>query len=158
KPMVVTLPLVLLLLDIWPLKRVVLSTDRLQSWRGPLLEKLPLLAMSIAFGIVTIFTQVGAGAVPGLETLSVPARLSHALIGYVVYLGNVFWPLHLAAYYPPLPVSWPLASASALLLATMTAATIYFRGQPFLLVGWFWYLITLAPAIGLIQSGNQGMG
>lgn len=158
KPMVVTLPVVLLLLDIWPLDRMRSSGGDLQTWTRLLVEKSPLFAMSLAMGIVTIVTQARAGAAPGVAVLSVPARLSHALLGYVSYIAETFWPFHLAAYYPPLPTSLWLASAAALVLAFATAlAFIVRRRWPFVFVGWLWFLVTLAPAIGLVQSGNQGM-
>lgn len=163
KPMAVTLPFALLLLDVWPLRRFTTATDGSEgatrtSRAGPetrptvVIEKLPLMAMAIAASIVTFLVQRGGGAVVDIVPLGL--RVTNALNSYVVYLLKCFWPSNLAVFYPyePIPV-WQVALA-AVALAAITAFAIQRRkAQPYLAVGWFWYLGTLAPVIGLIQVG-----
>lgn len=147
KPMLVTVPLVLLVLDYWPLRR---------PFSGVLLlEKLPLLAGSVAAGLVALVAQHGAGAV---RTLDTSLRLENSLVSITGYLGQFFWPSGLAVFYPyphgGIPV--PLLLLSVLLLAAISAAAwIGRRSEPALLAGWLWYLIMLLPVIGIIQVGGQ---
>jgi protein O-mannosyl-transferase len=146
KPMIVTLPLLLLLLDIWPLRR--------GPWR--LREKLPFFALSIGGSIVTYAVQSGAGAA---EALHVPLglRIENALVSYAIYAANTFWPVDLAVFYPypqSLPV-WQVALASVILAGVFLLAWRQFKTQPYLAVGWLWYLVTLVPVIGLVQVGAQ---
>jgi hypothetical protein len=150
KPMVVTLPLVLLLMDVWPLRR----TDRLSTL---ILEKLPLLAIAAASGVVTFFAQLQAGAVSGVATVTPGFRISNALVSYVEYLRMAVWPAGLMFFYPmPDDISgWAVAGAIALLSGVTTAAAVQWRRRPWLLVGWLWYLVMLFPVIGLLQSGVQ---
>ena len=161
KPMLVTLPIVLLLLDVWPLARL-----RAQPFRRLLLEKVPLLFLSAASGAVTVLAQRGGGAVETLEAVSFPSRLGNALIAYVVYLGKTIWPAGLAVYYPhPAVVSKNLLLSLAVpaLFAGLLLALITYpvarraKARPYLAVGWLWYLGTLLPVIGLFQVGNQAM-
>jgi len=157
KPMLVTLPVVLLLMDVWPLKR--------WNWGGksslwPLIrEKLPLFALSSIAGVITLFVQERGGAVASLEAVSIGGRLSLAVIGAASYLLKFVWPVDLSFIYP-LPDAIPLSSVawSALVLAVLTV--IAFRAvaiRPALFVGWAWYLIALAPVSGLVQTGLQSM-
>jgi Flp pilus assembly protein TadD len=163
KPMAVTLPLVLLLLDAWPLRR----------WRLPsppprrlVLEKLPLLALSLLSSAATLACQRGGGTLAALDSLPFGARLANALVACVAYLWKTIWPVGLAFYYPHpnLVASRPFdallvpALACGLLLAGVSAAVLLEAGRrPYLLAGWLWYLGTLAPVIGLVQVGNQAM-
>ena len=146
KPMLVTLPVVLLLLDYWPLKR------------GPrILEKLPLVAASIGASLVTYLAHQKGGAVASFEVAPLAARIENALISYVVYIAKMFWPSNLAFFYPywtgPMLVA---AIFSAIALAIVTIAVVRLRRtQPYLAVGWLWYVVTLLPVIGLIQTGAQ---
>jgi tetratricopeptide (TPR) repeat protein len=154
KPMVVTLPFVLLLLDYWPLGRL----TGLRPAAKLLLEKVPLFALAAASGVVTALAQ--SSAVSSLGQLPAGARLANALVAYVAYLGKTAWPVHLGAMYP-YPVhgvpAWEWA-ASAALLAAVTLFTLFARRRhPYLLVGWLWYLGTLVPVIGLIQVGRQAL-
>jgi tetratricopeptide (TPR) repeat protein len=152
KPMVVTLPLVLLLLDYWPLARCDLSLRR------RVLEKLPLFVLSLAGAAVTLATQRSAGAVPALSSIPVGERIANALGGYLLYLGKLVWPANLAVFYPLQPVDPSLAAAAAVLLAIVTATAWTLRGRaPYLLVGWAWFLVTLLPVIGLVQVGGQSI-
>jgi Flp pilus assembly protein TadD len=162
KPMLVSLPLVLVLLDYWPLGRLRREdsgalADRAQL-RGVLLEKVPLLAIAAAVSAVTVAVQREAGAMSNESMLPFPLRLMNALDSYVIYVSDSFWPTGLAIFYPhPMAASSPwIAGASALALAGATLVFARFvASRPYLLVGWLWYLITLLPVIGLVQVGMQ---
>ena len=157
KPMVVTLPAVLLLFDIWPLKRVSLTTFDRQAWTRAVLDKLPLLAVAIGTSIATVVIQRDVGAVAGLDALPLQVRIANAIMGYLSYIWMTLWPAGLAAFYPMKQYSgWLIALAAAALLA-ISAAGLLARRQPYLFVGWFFYLGTLSPVIGLLQAGEQRM-
>jgi protein O-mannosyl-transferase len=151
KPMLVTLPLVLLLLDYWPLQRV--GPRKLS---GLVLEKLPLLALSAAACVVTVFAQ--SKAIQSTESYSLPLRLGNALVTCMIYLGQMVWPAGLAVFYPyphnGLP-PWEVGLAGMLLAGFSVAAVWQRRKQPWLLVGWLWYLVMLLPVAGIIQVGEQ---
>ncbi len=149
KPMIVTLPFVLLLLDVWPLRRKMAA--------GLLLEKLPLIALSIGASVVTYLVQRRGGAVLSIEQIPLASRIANAVISYVVYLVKFIWPTNLAVFYPhPIQLpAWQIIAAS-LALAGITALVL--RGiarRPYLAVGWLWYMGTLVPVIGLVQVGAQ---
>ncbi len=150
KPMVVTLPFVLLLLDYWPLKRFTQPGGRLVPWHL-IAEKVPLLALSGATCVVTLFAQKEA-----IAPLPLSLRIGNALVSYVAYLGQMIYPAGLAVYYPypenGLPL-WKIVVALVLLLVISAGAVAARRKQPWLVFGWLWYLGMLVPAIGLIQSG-----
>jgi Flp pilus assembly protein TadD len=151
KPMLVTLPCVLLLLDVWPLGRLGEGPRRL------LVEKIPLFVLSAAASAITVYAQEGSLAT--LEAVSLGRRIGNALVSYAAYLGKLFWPAKLAVFYP-LPAAIPLwksLAAGALLLAITALCLWRFRRQPVLAVGWFWFLGMLVPVIGLIQVGRQAM-
>ena len=158
KPMVVTLPFVLLLLDFWPLGRLRPPFFGTEA-RALVLEKIPLFVLSAASSVITFLVQRGGGAVGSLDVLPLPLRLANILVSYASYMGKMVWPQHLAVYYPfleNLPL-WEVA-ASALLLIGITLLAIKFGPKhPYLPVGWFWYLGTLVPVIGLVQVGAQAM-
>jgi protein O-mannosyl-transferase len=167
KPMVVSLPLVLLLLDYWPLRRfggeAGLRAPLRLSARVPaglIREKAPLFLMSAVSSIVTFLVQRAGGAVQSLQVFSFWTRVGNALVAYVRYLGMLFWPADLAVFYPHPGMSLPLAEVlgAALLLAALTAGAVALRQKaPYLLVGWLWFLITLLPVIGLVQVGVQAL-
>ena len=154
KPMLVTLPFVLLLLDAWPLNRL---SER--SIRQLIVEKLPMFALAIASSIVTFIVQRKGGAVGGLEAYPLVLRMGNALMSYVGYIGKMFWPARLAAFYPyPETLSTGAVLGAAVILAAISFLAIRSaRSRPYLIVGWLWYLGTLVPVIGLIQVGNQAM-
>ena len=204
KPMLVTWPLVLLLLDYWPLGRWQGAGSREQGEKGEreqggkgereqggkgereqggkgerekggkgdaplspplpfslsflIVEKIPLLMLSAASATVTFLAQRAGGSVISLKTMPLYARLARGAVLYVVYLGKALWPANLTAVYfgGPLESYWPVAGAGAL-LALLTAGAVWgaWRGQRWLAVGWFWYLGTLLPTIGLVQVGTQ---
>jgi tetratricopeptide (TPR) repeat protein len=155
KPMAVTLPLLLLLLDYWPLGRI-LGADR-SGKRRVIWEKIPMLAIAVFFCLWTVHGQA-ADALEVNRHFSFAWRIGNALISYVTYLVQFFCPQGLAAYYPRRPVPLPpwQAAAAAVTLAAITAAVIRWRRQcPYLLVGWLWYVGMLLPVIGLVQFGTQ---
>ncbi|MBI3995256.1 MAG: tetratricopeptide repeat protein [Nitrospirae bacterium] len=164
KPMVVTLPFVLLLLDYWPLGRVKLDEMEpllpLRTIRGLVLEKLPLLAISAGFGWLTYLLQHKEGAVASLESVSIGSRIGNALVSYLAYMGKMAWPDNLAVFYPHPGTALAIGPAvgSGLFLACITLGVFWLtRRCPYLTVGWLWYLGTLIPVIGLLQSGMQSM-
>ncbi len=173
KPMVVTLPFVLLLLDFWPLNRFsgvqfqVSSSEKhptpnfqpsTQSAFHLIREKLPFLGLALAGSVATYFAQKGAGAVWSLG-LPIQTRLANALVSYLRYISKTFWPVDLAVIYP-YPRHWPVAAliGAALALAIWTGLFLWrARRNPYLIVGWIWFLGTLLPVIGLVQVGSQSM-
>jgi tetratricopeptide (TPR) repeat protein len=163
KPMLVTVPFVLLLLDYWPLRRFVLPSQNGTSQLSTphpvqlVLEKLPLFLLAIAAGFVAFLTQKSDGAVATLEGLPLGSRLANGLVSYVTYILKMFWPDNLAIFYPyPAKVpTWEIAVAGALLLFGTMSAVMFARRRPYLLVGWLWYLGMLVPVIGLVQVGDQ---
>ncbi len=158
KPMLVTLPAILLLLDYWPLNRSQRSKVRGQkefSFAKLVAEKIPLCVLSLGSAIATLIAQRGGI----LETAHLPFtwRLANAASVYLVYIWQMFWPINLAAIYPhpgQLPF-WEAAGASALVVLLTALAFISRRRSPYFLAGWLWYLIMLLPVIGLIQVGSQ---
>ncbi len=197
KPMVVTLPFVLLLLDVWPLRRVRLfavvgqasslpvpaaslppetrGTDAPLTGRQEarptcavasvasagklLLEKLPLLALSVMASVAAFLTQQKGEAVQSVEAFPLSARIANALVAYARYLGKTFWPEGLCVQYPH-PGAWPVGTvvaAAAVLLAVSALAVATARRRPYVLMGWLWFLGTLVPVIGLVQIGFMAM-
>jgi len=158
KPMLVTLPFVLLLLDYWPLERF--ETHRSNTGRRLLqlvLEKIPLIALSAVSSIVTFLAQ--RGAIGWTEQLPVSARISNALVAYVIYIRQMFWPAGLAVFYPHpenrLPL-WEISLALIVLVAITATAFRLRKKAPYIVTGWLWYLGMLVPVIGLVQVGWQG--
>jgi Flp pilus assembly protein TadD len=155
KPMLVTLPFVLLLLDVWPLRR---WTADARVRRNLIVEKLPLIALAAASSAVTIVAQHSAGAVRDTAAIALGDRLANAVVSYWTYLAKTIWPTNLAAFYPysDVPLVVVLLGAAGLLAISAAAFRLRFRA-PYFFVGWFWYLGTLVPVIGLVQVGNQAM-
>ena len=179
KPMIVTLPFVLLLLDYWPLGRVTrlhsaparqasdkwrvtrfrIPVPQLSTFSQLLFEKLPFFALAAAASIVTFMVQKQTGAVKTVDTFPLGARVGNALISYCRYVGKTFWPANLAVYYPH-PGYWPLEKVllAGVFLCGISALLFMMRERyPFLLMGWLWFAGTLAPVIGLVQVGGQAM-
>jgi tetratricopeptide (TPR) repeat protein len=165
KPMLVTVPFVLLLLDVWPLGRTPLAppvdgSDRKSvPWRHLFLEKSPLLALTLGSCVVTYIAQQRGDAISGVESLSFGLRMSNALVSYVAYLGKTFWTSSLAVYYPHsfANLPWWQTAGSSLILIIVTLAVLLRLGRPYLAVGWFWFLGMLIPVIGIVQVGSQAM-
>jgi tetratricopeptide (TPR) repeat protein len=158
KPMLVTLPFVLLLLDFWPLGRIERPRpDATGQLLRLVIEKIPLMALSAVSSIITFLAQ--RGAIGWTEQLPIMARLSNAVVTYVVYIWQMLWPVKLAVFYPHpenrLPI-WVIILA-IIVLAGITAAAFALRNRaPYLITGWLWYLGMLVPVIGLVQVGWQG--
>jgi Flp pilus assembly protein TadD len=176
KPMLVTLPCVLLLLDYWPLERIhlgqaaisrtapgppalIAQTPRKQAFRL-LFEKTPLFLLAAISSVITFLVQEGGGAVGALEVYPIKIRVANALLSYFRYMVKMIWPHNLAIFYPypgqSLPM-WQAAGAGLLLLLISTVVIRAGRRYPYLPVGWFWYVGTLVPVIGLVQVGGQAM-
>jgi Flp pilus assembly protein TadD len=153
KPMLVTLPAMLLLMDYWPLKRF-----SIQNLSGLVVEKLPFFFLALASSVVTFFVQKQV-AIVRLDQLSLPLRIANAITTYIAYLGKTFWPARLVFFYPhPITHASYEVILSALALVVITAAVWLLRDRgPYLVFGWFWYLGTLVPVIGLVQVGSQEM-
>jgi tetratricopeptide (TPR) repeat protein len=162
KPMLVTLPCLLLVLDAWPLGRARPRVDpatgeTVNAWPRLVVEKLPLFAIVVAFSLLTARTQADFGAVQHLGNISLAGRLQTALAGYEFYLRKAVWPVDLAVFYPR---SQTVASSAVLIsaaaLVAITALAVWQRRRcPYLLVGWLWFVGTLVPVIGLVQVGDQ---
>jgi tetratricopeptide (TPR) repeat protein len=167
KSMLVTLPLLFLLLDYWPLGRLRIGAGAGGAGLAPgrlLLEKAPFFALAGAIGVVTLLAQSGGGSAPGTGLLPVGVRIENALVSTVLYLRKVVWPVDLAVLYPhPIlpggaaPWTRGEAAAAALFLLAVTAAALRLRRHGYVPVGWLWFLIALAPVIGLIQVGQHAM-
>jgi len=170
KPMLVTLPVVLLLLDYWPLGRWSInggtiaeggtSKDPLAGLiplRKLILEKVPLLVLAAVSSVLTLYAQREGGAINSFENYAISLRIANAITSYAGYLLKMFWPRALAFFYP-LPKTFPLVPllTAVCVFAGMTFLSIRFRRkQPYLAIGWLWYVVTLLPVIGLIQVGGQ---
>lgn len=154
KPMLVTLPFVLPIIDYWPLQRF--GAKKGVPWSKLALEKIPLLLISLASGLVTIVAQ-SKRAMGSFESYPLALRLSNAVLSYAVYIAKAVWPSKLACFYP---YEWHISTTqlalAAFFLAFVTALALRQRDRrPYLTAGWLWYLVTLLPAIGLIQVGAQ---
>jgi tetratricopeptide (TPR) repeat protein len=159
KPMLVTLPFALLLLDFWPLARAQLKTQdsRLKALDSLLLEKLPFFALSAASSVVTYLVQQRANVM--WTAMPVPVRAANAVVSYGRYVLKIFWPVNLCCFYPH-PGNWPIiavAGAAAAVVVVTAGAWALRRSSPYLLAGWLWFLGTLVPALGLVQVGGQAM-
>ena len=157
KPMLVTLPFTLLLLDYWPLGRVAAGGGIKAAAPRLVLEKLPLFLLSAIASAITFIAQKQVGAVTGLDAAGPLLRVTHALVAYTVYLGKTLWPVDLAPFYhytKVLPV-WMVGGSAAVLTGISAVAIRASRTRPYLAVGWFWFVGTLVPVIGLVQAGQQ---
>ncbi len=171
KPMLVTLPIVLLLLDYWPLGRLQFGQAGLLTRKEPasaaqkrfpwslLWEKAPFFALTAASSIVTIYAQHKGGAMSSIKVVPITFRFINALWAYVLYLAKMVWPVDLAVLYP-LPITLTIAQglfAGAFLGGVSFLVIRSAKRHPYFLVGWLWYLVTLVPVIGLVQVGSQSM-
>jgi tetratricopeptide (TPR) repeat protein len=175
KPMLVTLPFVLLLMDCWPLNRLKWrnSIETFDSSKTPTLEtvpqkatfsrliweKTPLIFLSGISSVITFVAQQGGGAVLAFSSLPLKARLANALVSYVSYIAKMLWPQDLAVFYPhPVAISvWKIVGAGIFLILATVLALWKIRQHPYLITGWLWYLGTLVPVIGIVQVGGQSM-
>lgn len=168
KPMLVTLPFVLLLLDYWPLGRFrhqslvesESSPYKSATALGLIIEKIPLLIIVIISCVVTYLVQQGGGAIRLSETFPLKLRIANALISYISYIAKMFYPASLAVLYPhpgeSLPL-WQSYISLAILVFVSALVILAIRKHPYLFVGWFWYLGVLVPVVGFVQAGVQAM-
>lgn len=169
KPMLVTLPFTLLLLDYWPLNRMPLETKGVKAqaegcatpktkWGFLIYEKIPLFILTAVFINITLYTQKAIGAVISVDFLPLGMRVKNAVIAYGEYVKKMFWPLDLSVFYPRYEIEVWRFLLVLFLLILMTAISIrFFRNRPYFTVGWLWFLGTLVPVIGLVQVGAQAM-
>jgi tetratricopeptide (TPR) repeat protein len=170
KPMLVTLPFVLLLMDYWPLGRLKFEGHEAKaqgskhaSTRSMVFhlfrEKLPLFALALGASLATFLVQRAEGSMEALASIPLKIRLANALVSYVTYMGKMIWPSGLAVFYPYHDVVplWQAAGAGILVISITAVAVWLSRRFPYLPVGWFWYVGTLVPVIGIVQVGEQSM-
>src|SRR5256885_2521870 len=151
KPMLVTVPVVLLLLDYWPLERIRGQSSEVSG--QVILEKIPLFILSAVSAGVTIIAQQAAS----MQRMPLFSRIGNAIVSYVIYIWQMFWPGKLAVFYPFVrsPLSWQVLSAAVFLIAITAVAVWLRRRSPYFVVGWLWYLSMLVPVIGIVQVGLQ---
>ena len=162
KPMLVTWPFVMLLLDFWPLGRAGVADERWRMeggkvWGKLVLEKIPFFALAIGSCAVTLIAQKQGGAVASVESLPISYRLQNAAIAYTEYLAKFFWPVNLSPIYPH-PAQWETwkVVGSVVVLVGLSALAWFGRRRfPYGVAGWFWFLGTLVPVIGIVQVGSQ---
>ncbi len=169
KPMWVTAPFLLLLLDLWPIQRLRNSPIDIDPACPPapqfpfarlVTEKVPLLLLSVASSAIAVVAQDRGGALNSIERFGLGARVDNTFVSYARYLAKTIWPSALSAYYPQAeagPPAWQVAAAVLLLLAITILALRKTKTMPWMVVGWFWFLGTLIPVIGLVQVGSQAM-
>jgi tetratricopeptide (TPR) repeat protein len=169
KPMLVTLPVVMLLLDFWPLNRwrTAISVKQkpksnlagfIKTWRPLIVEKIPMFLLCLASCVVTLWAQRSGNSVISLNQIDWQDRHLHAVLSYSLYLGKMFWPVNLAIFYPYTPMEPDKFVCLILLPILLSIICLWrWRAQPYLLAGWFWFVIMLVPVIGLVQVGMQSM-
>jgi tetratricopeptide (TPR) repeat protein len=153
KPMVVTLPVIMILLDYWPLKRFESKKSNWVLWQ--LKEKIPFFVLSAVFSIITLYAQYK----PFVKDFPLSSRLANAPVSFVTYLEKTFWPHDLAVFYPfsDQLLVWQVLGAALLILVISVAVIAAVKRLPYLFAGWLWYVITLLPVIGIIQVGDFAM-
>jgi tetratricopeptide (TPR) repeat protein len=159
KPMLVTLPLVMLLLDWWPLQRMTSGGWQMAGLRSLMVEKIPFFLLSAISCVVTFIVQRKNGAMVSFMKISLAGRIENTFVSYARYLGKTFWPVNLAVLYPH-PGHWDaglVVFSLMLFIGISVAAVRVGRRFPFVFTGWFWFVVTLIPVIGLVQVGNQSM-
>jgi tetratricopeptide (TPR) repeat protein len=171
KPMLVTLPFVLLLMDYWPLNRTVIESgnDRGVSEQAPfnaakagwvrlILEKIPLFSLMAVSVVLTIYAATSNSTIVHLNMLPFSQRVENAILSYALYLKKLIWPADLAVFYPLLDIPLHHTLTAGILLIVITVVSCkYYKRHPYLAVGWLWYLGTLVPVIGIVQVGSQSM-
>ncbi len=163
KPMMVTLPFVLMLLDYWPLQRwqkaMKQESNSDHSLKALFVEKIPFICLAIIVSLITFWIQNREGAVSLKDALPFFTRAANAIVSYAAYLQNIFWPVNLSVFYPyNFSPNIKAIIFSGMIIIVITFAVFYYvRKLPLLMVGWFWYLGTLVPVIGLVQIGGQSM-
>ena len=166
KPMVVTLPFVLLLMDLWPLKRIRInhppdgkSTHQINIMYRLILEKIPLFFLSAISSVITFYAQKSGQSVANLNLIPIHTRIANSLVSYATYIESMIWPTKLGVLYPYVfqqPV-WKIMGACLIVIFISLLSVTTIRKIPYFFVGWLWYLGTLIPVIGLVQVGRQAM-
>ena len=157
KSMLVTLPFIFLLLDLWPMNRIYMNSFKKN--KSIIIEKIPFILLSLSMCVITVYAQKKGNAVATLDIYPAYLRMGNIIISYFTYLKKIFYPTNLSILYPRpefIPASKIILSFCILLLITTIALKTYSQ-KPYLLIGWFWFLGTLVPVIGIIQIGMQGM-
>ena len=172
KPMLVTLPFLLLLLDYWPLNRFDSPKTERQSHRTVpvvnkrhilyliIIEKIPLITLSVVLSVITFLVQRSGGAMVGIDVIPLKLKFANAVISYAKYMGKMFWPQNLAVFYPfdaRTIQFWQVMLCALLMIVVSVLAIRFGRKQRYLPVGWFWFVGTLIPVIGLVQVGGQSL-
>jgi len=162
KPMVVTLPFVFLLLDYWPLKRTKLTyreSPRALGFWSLIKEKIPFFVLAFVFSIVAVVAQKEGGALASVSEIDFALRIKNAFVSYLLYLKNTIFPSKLSIFYPYAETlsMWPAVGAAVFILVVCMLVLTFRRSCPWLLTGWFWYLGTLVPVIGIVQVGDFSM-
>jgi len=166
KPMLVTLPFLLLLLDYWPLNRISFlpspeksGTKQLALAASLVREKIPLFILVVLSSVITYYAQQKGGAVAPLDVIPLAERVANSIVAYIGYIGKMVYPIHLVCLYPhPGALPWWKVLTSGLLIAAISVAAFgAARKYPYVIVGWLWYMGTLVPAIGIVQVGSQSM-
>ena len=159
KPMIVTLPVMLLLLDYWPLERVLPGNRETGvSLRRLIMEKMPFFVLAAISCAITYLTTLFSGVMGSSAIYPLPIRLTNVVVSYAAYLWKMFWPDRMACFYPfQVPEPWKIAVATIFLAAVSIFVLRYWRQYRFLATGWLWYLVALLPVIGFIQAGSQSM-
>ena len=177
KPIVVTLPFALLLLDYWPLNRFTAEHTKIAEEKNKInsahslvsavrqagqliLEKIPLIALSAVLSVITFLTQVKSNTVLNISALALNDRIANVFLSYTRYIGKLFWPLNLAVFYPfdvNIFAPWQLATCFLLFFIITIFVLRFGRDRRYLLVGWFWFVGTLVPVIGFVQVGLQAL-
>lgn len=155
KPMVVTLPVIMILLDYWPLRRFESQKGNLMLWQ--LWEKTPFFILSTVFSIITVYAQHGPYGI--YYPFSTSSRIANALVSYMTYLKMTFWPVNLTFFYPfSVEISsWQVMGSSLLIIFISAISLVLIKRLPYLFIGWMWYAITIAPVIGIIQINQQAL-
>ncbi|CAN5582505.1 tetratricopeptide repeat protein [soil metagenome] len=159
KPMTVTTPVVLLLLDVWPLNRIALGRGFWRSLVQPIVEKIPLFVLSAGSAYITIHSTIVVKTFYYFSDVPLKQRLETSIISYARYLGKLVWPTHLSVFYP-FPPEWPVAwvAGSCVLFVVLTAIVLLLsKKRPYLFVGWMWFAIMLVPVIGLFAVGDSSL-
>ena len=159
KPMLVTLPCTLLLLDVWPLRRAVIGDSPRATWMRLVYEKLPLFGLAVVSSVITYVAQRSAGAMQTLDALPLSVRIANAILAYGNYVGKLLIPTRLGLLYPyPENLSVAVTTAVFVALALVSSGAVRFaHSRPYLLTGWFWFVGTLVPVIGIVQVGEQSI-